>query len=141
MGKYCALAVCVMFNKNVNEHILTENISEKTRTVIENTREACKLDRETSRLMLKDAMDCLSHSQTLLKIKDRIQTCPRFYSTMHDKLFDFLVKYFGQKIIDCLIKNPDNCLIRDRFLLERSHNMKSLSLLSPQSITNCTYRE
>ncbi|CAC5388467.1 unnamed protein product [Mytilus coruscus] len=41
-SKYCALALCVMFNNNVKEDILTEEVNEEIRTIIENTCEACK---------------------------------------------------------------------------------------------------
>ncbi|XP_076096950.1 uncharacterized protein LOC143067489 [Mytilus galloprovincialis] len=42
-SKYCALALCVMFNNNLKEDILTEDVNEETRTIIENTCEACDI--------------------------------------------------------------------------------------------------
>ncbi|XP_052065368.1 putative ankyrin repeat protein RBE_0220 isoform X1 [Mytilus californianus] len=126
-GKYCALVLCVMFNNKLNEDMLTKEIDEETKTIIENTCETCKLDRGTSRLFLKDEMDSLLN--TLLKKQDKLYPTTEnnklilktksFYTTIHDKIFHFLAKYFGQKIIGCLIKNADSCLIREIFLLER----------------------
>lgn len=126
-GKYCALVLCVMFNNKLNEDTLKKETDEEIKTIIENTCETCKLDRGTSRLFLKDEMDSLLN--TLLIKQDKsypttennklILKTKTFYTTIHDKIFQFLVKYFGQKIIDCLIKNADSCLIRETFLLER----------------------
>ncbi|VDI44964.1 Hypothetical predicted protein [Mytilus galloprovincialis] len=123
-AKYCALALCVVFNNKVNEDILTLEIGDETRNIIENTCEACKLDRGTSRLLLKDEMDSLLN--TFLQkqgITFRYLENQIFYTTMHDKVFDILVKCFGQKLFDCLIKNADSGLIRERFLLDRKDDM------------------
>ncbi|CAC5385131.1 unnamed protein product [Mytilus coruscus] len=114
-SKYCALALCVMFNNNLKEGILTEEVNEETRTIIENTCVACKLDRGTSSLTLHDELNSLIH--TFLKKEKNI------YKTINDKIFDFLVFYFGKKIIHCLIKNAHISLIRERFLLEKQNNV------------------
>ncbi|XP_071122326.1 uncharacterized protein [Mytilus edulis] len=126
-GKYCALVLCVMFNNKLNEDMLTKKTDEEIKTIIENTCETCKLDRGTSRLFLKDEMESLLN--TLLIKQDKsypttennklILKTKTFYTTIHDKIFHYLVNYFGQKIIDCLIKNADSCLIWETFLLER----------------------
>ncbi|CAC5388468.1 unnamed protein product [Mytilus coruscus] len=124
-GKYCALALCVMFNNNLKEEIFTEDLNEETRTVIENICEACKLDRGTSRFTLQDDMNSLIH--TFLKKEQNI------YRTIHDKIFDFLVYYFGRKIIHCLIKNAHSCLIKERFLLEKQDNADPfITVVSPK---------
>ncbi|XP_063400318.1 uncharacterized protein LOC134684930 [Mytilus trossulus] len=136
-GKYCALALCVVFNNKLKEEILTEEIDDLTRNVIENTCEACKLERGTSRLIIKDELDSLLHS--LLKKQDNIQIATdthttkyqSFYTAIHGKIFDFLAKYFGEKIIDCLIKNADSCLIRERFLLEKENDIDQFIIIVP----------
>ncbi|VDH89517.1 Hypothetical predicted protein [Mytilus galloprovincialis] len=94
------------------------DVNEETRAIIENTCEACKLDRGTSRLKLQDELNSFIH--TFLKKEQNI------YRTIHDKIFDFLVNYFGQKIIVCLIKNAQSRLIRERFLLEKPYNMNNV---------------
>ncbi|CAC5423774.1 unnamed protein product [Mytilus coruscus] len=114
-GKYCALALCVMFNNNLNEEILTEGMNEETRTIIENTCEACKLHRGTSRLTLQDELNSFIH--TFLKKEQNI------YRTINDKMFDFLVYYFGQKIMTCMIKYAHSSLIKERFLLGKLDNV------------------
>ncbi|XP_076075658.1 uncharacterized protein LOC143046398 isoform X2 [Mytilus galloprovincialis] len=122
-SKYCALALCVIFNNNLNEEILTEDMNKETRSIIENTCEACKLDRGTSRLTLQDELNSLTH--TFLK-KEQNK-----YKTIHDKIFDFLVFYFGQKIISCLIKNAHICLIRERFLIDKQNNVDPFITIVP----------
>ncbi|VDI57635.1 Hypothetical predicted protein [Mytilus galloprovincialis] len=124
-SKYCALALCVMFNNNVKEDILTGEVDEDTRVKIENTCEACKLDRGTSRLKLQDELNSFIH--TFLKKEQNI------YKTIHDKIFDFLVFYFGHKIIQCLIKNGHSDLIKQRFLLENEDNVDQfISIVPPK---------
>ncbi|XP_071176312.1 uncharacterized protein [Mytilus edulis] len=83
-AKYCALALCVMFNNKLKEEMLTEQVNEETRIIIENTCEACKLDKGTSRLVLQDELDLLTH--TFIKKENNV------YKILHDKIFDFLVK-------------------------------------------------
>ncbi|VDI16332.1 Hypothetical predicted protein [Mytilus galloprovincialis] len=122
-SKYCALALCVIFNNNLNEEILTEDMNKETRSIIENTCEACKLDRGTSRLTLQDELNSLTH--TFLK-KEQNK-----YKTIHDKIFDFLVYYFGQKIISCLIKNAHSCLIMERFLIDKQNNVDPFITIVP----------
>ncbi|XP_071151438.1 serine/threonine-protein phosphatase 6 regulatory ankyrin repeat subunit B-like [Mytilus edulis] len=122
-GKFCALALCVMFNNNLKEEFLTEDVNDETRTIFENTCEACRLNRGTSRLTLQDEMNSLLH--TFLKKEQSI------YKTIHDKLFDFLMYYFGKKIIQCFIKNGDSSLIQYRFLLEKQDNMNPFITIVP----------
>lgn len=79
---YCVLALCVMFNDNLNEKWLTgHEVDKGILHVIKNTCEACRLNRGKSRLELKDELESLL--DTLVRIKDGI------YKIVHDKLFDF----------------------------------------------------
>ncbi|XP_063404021.1 ankyrin-3-like [Mytilus trossulus] len=123
-SKYCALALCVIFNNNLNKEILTEEMNRETRAIIKNTCEACRLDRGTSRLTLQDDLNSFIH--TFLKKEQNI------YKAIHDKIFDFLVYYFGKKIIGCLIKNAQSGLISERFLLERQNNMNQFITIVPR---------
>ncbi|CAC5412671.1 unnamed protein product [Mytilus coruscus] len=109
-AKNCALALCVIFNKQIKEEMLTEQVNEETRAIIENTCEACKLDRGTSRLVLQDELDSLTNTF----IKKR---------TKH---------IYGQEIVNCLIRNADSGLIKERFLLERKDDMDQFITIIPQ---------
>ncbi|VDI53146.1 Hypothetical predicted protein [Mytilus galloprovincialis] len=122
-SKYCALALCVMFNNKLKEEILTEEVNDETRIIIENTCEASRLDRGTSRLTLQDELNSLTH--TFLKKEENI------YKAIHDKIFDFLVFYFGHKLIHCLIKNAHSRLIKERFLLDKQNNVDRFITIVP----------
>ncbi|CAC5390171.1 unnamed protein product [Mytilus coruscus] len=96
-SKYSAFALCVMFNNELKVEVLTDEIDTETRTIIENTFEACRLDKGTSRLTLMDELDSLEH--TFIKKEKGV------YKTVHDELFYFLSYYFGKKMIQCIIEN------------------------------------
>ncbi|VDI33397.1 Hypothetical predicted protein [Mytilus galloprovincialis] len=129
--KYCALALCVIFNNELKEEILTEDIDPATKIVIENTCQACKLNRGVSLLVIKDELDSLTNTYVCKKLKNFCGN-EYFYTTLHDKIFDFLAFYFGQKITNCLIKNADSCLINKRFLLEKAEDMDQFITVVPQ---------
>ncbi|XP_071181366.1 uncharacterized protein [Mytilus edulis] len=108
--KYCALALCVMFNNHFKEEWLTEDVNKDIKTIIKNTFEACKVVKGTSRLVLRDALDSLT--QTFIRKDGEV------YRLIHDKLFDFLAFNFGSVMIYCLINNASSRLIRERFVFE-----------------------
>ncbi|XP_052081876.1 uncharacterized protein LOC127719677 isoform X2 [Mytilus californianus] len=122
-GKYCGLALCVMFNNNLKEEWLTEEIDEKKTKRIKNTCEASRLERGTSRLVLLDELNSLEH--TFIKKEQNV------FKTKHDKLFDLLAYYFGQKMIQCLIKNAHPVVIMQRFLLDRIDDMDQFITIVP----------
>ncbi|XP_071137262.1 uncharacterized protein [Mytilus edulis] len=119
--KYCALALCVMFNNSLKEKWLTENVDKDIETIINNTCEACKISKGTSRLLIMDELESLIH--TFIR-KDGEE-----YRTIHDKLFDFLAFYFGGVMIHCLIKNATSSFIRERFLFERKHKSEEFLII------------
>ncbi|XP_052079002.1 uncharacterized protein LOC127717259 isoform X32 [Mytilus californianus] len=121
--KYCAMALCVMFNNNLKEELFTEEINVETRMRIEKTCEACRLDRGTSRIFLLDELNSLEH--TFIKKEKGV------FKTIHDNLFDFLAYYFGQNMIQCLIKNAHSVVIMQRFLLERKDDMDQFITIVP----------
>ncbi|XP_052082857.1 uncharacterized protein LOC127720328 [Mytilus californianus] len=122
-SKYCALALCVMFNNKLEEEVLADDIDTVTRTIIENTFEACRLDKGTSGLTLLDELDSLE--QTFIK-KDQC-----VYKTVHDKLFDVLSFYFGKSMNQCLIRNAHSQCIMERILLEREKDMDQFITIVP----------
>ncbi|XP_076078809.1 uncharacterized protein LOC143048825 [Mytilus galloprovincialis] len=121
--KYCALALCVMFNNQLKEEWLTEDVDENIKTVIKNTYEACKVLEGTSRLVLRDELNSLTHTY--------IRKDGEVYRTIHDKLFDFLAFYFGSVMIYCLIKNARSEFISERFSFERKSNNDEFTIIVP----------
>lgn len=132
LGKYCALALCVIFNNSLPVDVLTEDIDEDTRTIIENTCEACKLDKGTSRLVLKDELDSLL--QSFLKKEHGV------YKSINDKILVFLAYCFGQKIINCLIKNAHSCFIKERFVLESQDGINQCITIIPERYHDLYFR-
>ncbi|CAC5356933.1 unnamed protein product [Mytilus coruscus] len=122
-GKYCALALCVMFNNRLKEEVLTGGVDKKTKTIIKNTCEECRLNRHTSKLTLLNEFNLLE--QTFITVNDGV------YRAKHDKLFDFLSYYFGKKSTQCLIKNAHEELIMERFLLESKSDMNQFITVLP----------
>ncbi|CAC5399437.1 unnamed protein product [Mytilus coruscus] len=116
-GKYCALALCVMFNNCLKEEWLTDDVDKDIKTVIKNTYEACKVVKGMSRLVLRDELDSLTH--TFIRKDDNM------YRTIHDKLFDFLAFHFGSVMIDCVINNASSYFISERFLFKTETNCSS----------------
>ncbi|CAC5401594.1 unnamed protein product [Mytilus coruscus] len=121
--KYCGLALCVMFNNNLKEEWLTEEIDKEKAKRIKNTCEASRLERGTSRLVLLDELNSLEH--TFIKKEQNV------FKIKHDKLFDLLAYYFGQKMIQCLIKNAHPFVIMQRFLLDRIDDMDQFITIVP----------
>ncbi|CAC5381652.1 unnamed protein product [Mytilus coruscus] len=122
--KYCALALCVMFNNRLKEKWLTEDVGKDIKTIIKNTYEACYVVKGTSRLVLRDELDSLIH--TFIRKDGKV------YRTIHDKLFDFLAFYFGSVMIHCLINNASSRFIRERFLFEKKSKNDEFMIILPK---------
>ncbi|CAC5357131.1 unnamed protein product [Mytilus coruscus] len=127
--KYCALALCVMFNNQLKEEWLTEHVDENIKTIIKNTYEACKVVEGTSRLVLRDELDSLIH--TFIRKDGEV------YRTIHDKLFDFLAFYFGSEMIYYLINNAKSQFISERFFFERKKKNDEFTIVVPENISKC----
>ncbi|XP_063408745.1 uncharacterized protein LOC134692224 [Mytilus trossulus] len=122
-GKFCGLALLVMFNNKLEEKWLTEEIDHEKSKRIKNTCEASRLAKGTSRLFLLDELNSLE--ETFIKKEQGV------FKTKHDKCFDLLACYFGQKMIQCLIKNAHPLVIMQRFLLERKDDMDQFITIVP----------
>ncbi|XP_076083583.1 uncharacterized protein LOC143054461 [Mytilus galloprovincialis] len=118
--KICSLALCVLFNNQLKEKWLQDKVTNEQRNIIEDTCEACKLNRGTSKAKLKEAIDTL----------DGTFICKQngIYRTLHDKLFDFLAHYFGQKMMECLIHHGDSALVHERFICQKSSDDKNSNI-------------
>ncbi|XP_063412377.1 ankyrin-1-like [Mytilus trossulus] len=115
--KICGLALCVLFNNHLNEKwFQCKVIDEQSFRLLEDTCDACEIDRSTSKIKLMKALDTLDG--TFIHKHNGI------YSTVHDKLFDFLAHYFGQKMIECLIDHGDCNLVHERFTWQTSQDVK-----------------
>ncbi|CAC5396541.1 unnamed protein product [Mytilus coruscus] len=116
-GKYkvCSLALCVLFNNQLNEKWFQGKMTDEQRHIIVDTCEACEFN-SIPKANLKKALDTL----------DGTFICKQngIYKSVHDKLFDFLAHYFGQKIIECLIDHGDSDLVHERFIWQMSPDDK-----------------
>ncbi|XP_063406705.1 uncharacterized protein LOC134690646 [Mytilus trossulus] len=118
--KICSLALCVLFNNQLKEKWFQGKVTNEQQNIIEDTCEACKLNRGTSKAKLKEAIDTLDGT-FICKHND-------IYRTLHDKLFDFLAHYFGQKMIECLIDHGDSDLVHERFIWQESSDDKNSNI-------------
>ncbi|VDI58191.1 Hypothetical predicted protein [Mytilus galloprovincialis] len=110
--KICSLALLVLFNNQLKDKWIQGTITRDQQQLIETTCDACGLDRGTSKAKLKEAL--LTLEGTFVHKQDGI------YRTVHDKLFDFIAHYFGQKMIECLIDHADSDLVHERFIWRKS---------------------
>ncbi|VDI64950.1 Hypothetical predicted protein [Mytilus galloprovincialis] len=110
--KICSLALCVLFNNDLKDRWFQGKMTDVQRQIMEDTCEACEINRSTSKAKLKKELDTL----------DGTFICKQngIYRTVHDKLFDFLAHYFGQKMIECLIDHADSDLLHERFIWQKS---------------------
>lgn len=105
--KFCALALCVIYDNDLLEKYLTSN-EYGVCDVLNDVYEACGLNRGTSIVRIKEEIDTLVGSY-LKKVNG-------VYTAIHDTVFDFLVDYCNKRIPDCLIKHGISSFIRERFL-------------------------
>ncbi|XP_076108939.1 uncharacterized protein LOC143076926 [Mytilus galloprovincialis] len=112
--KYCSLILCVMFNNTLTE----ENLSTKDKKIgamIEDLLEECELNKGTSIKSLKKSLETLEGTYVVKEDST--------YKIIHDKLFDFLAKYFGEKMIQIFIEHANTDFIKERFLWKITDNM------------------
>ncbi|XP_076107833.1 uncharacterized protein LOC143076084 [Mytilus galloprovincialis] len=107
--KVCGLALCVLFNNQLKETWFHScKVTDQQRQIMEDTCVGCRLDKETSKVDIKDALEKLEG--TFVCKQDGV------YSIIHGVLFDCLAHYFGQRMIECLIEHGDCDFINERFL-------------------------
>ncbi|VDH97496.1 Hypothetical predicted protein, partial [Mytilus galloprovincialis] len=109
--KKCSLALLVIFNNQLREKWFQGGITNAQTKIIKDTCEACGMN-SIPKANLKTELDTLVG--TFVCKQDGI------YRTIHDKLFDILAYYFGQKIIECLIEHSDSDLVHERFIWQTS---------------------
>ncbi|XP_052072937.1 uncharacterized protein LOC127711032 [Mytilus californianus] len=107
--KVCGLALCVLFNNQLKETWFHScKVTDQQRQILEDTCVGCRLNKETSKVDLKDALEKLEG--TFVCKQNGV------YSIIHEVLFDCLAHYFGQRMIECLIEHGDCDFINKRFL-------------------------
>ncbi|VDI04308.1 Hypothetical predicted protein [Mytilus galloprovincialis] len=109
--KKCCLAFLVVFNNQLRDKWFKGRITNEQTQIIKDTCEACGIN-SIPKINLKTELDTLVG--TFVSKQDGI------YRTIHDKLFDILAYYFGQKIIECLIEHSDSELVHERFIWQTS---------------------
>ncbi|XP_063448222.1 uncharacterized protein LOC134727766 [Mytilus trossulus] len=111
--QYCSLVLCVMFNNTLTE----ENLSPKDKigAVTEDLLEECELNKGTSIKRLRKSLETLEGTYV---VKEGTT-----YKIIHDKLFDFLAKYFGENMLQIFIIHANTGFIRERFLWKITDNM------------------
>ncbi|VDI00281.1 Hypothetical predicted protein [Mytilus galloprovincialis] len=112
--QYCSLVLCVMFNNTLAE----ENLSPKDKKIgamIEDLLEECELNKGTSIKRLKKSLEILEGTYVVKEDST--------YKIIHDKLFDFLAKYFGEKMLQIFIDHANTDFIEERFLWKITDNM------------------
>ncbi|VDI50751.1 Hypothetical predicted protein [Mytilus galloprovincialis] len=118
-GNYeiCSLALCVLSNNHLKEKWFQGKVTDEQQHIIKDICDAFEINRSTSKTKLKKALDTL----------DGTFICEQngMYRTVHDKLFDFLAHYFGQKMIECLIDHGDYGLVHERFIWQKSQADKN----------------
>ncbi|VDI21036.1 Hypothetical predicted protein, partial [Mytilus galloprovincialis] len=118
--KICGLALCVPFNNQLEDKWFEDKVTDAQRHIIEDTCGACNINKSTSKSKLKKELDTLNGTF--------IYKHNGMYRTLHDKLFDFLAHYFGQKMIECLIDHINSDLIHERFIWPKSPDDKTSTI-------------
>ncbi|VDI37611.1 CDK inhibitor PHO81 [Mytilus galloprovincialis] len=129
--QYCSLVLCVMFNNTLTE----ENLSTKDkqiREVIEELLEECELNKGTSIKRLKKSLETLEGTYVVKEDST--------YKIIHDKLFDFLAKYLGEKMLQVFIDHANTDFTAERFLCKITENMGTeieFVIRIPDKYVNC----
>ncbi|VDI56400.1 death-associated protein kinase [Mytilus galloprovincialis] len=77
--------------------------------------EECELNKGTSIKSLKKSLETLEGTYVVKEDST--------YKIIHDKLFDFLAKYFGEKMLHIFIDHANTDFIEERFLWKITDNM------------------
>ncbi|XP_063397223.1 uncharacterized protein LOC134681515 [Mytilus trossulus] len=130
LGKYkvCSLAFVVLFNNRLEEKWFKGEVKDQQRQILEDTCDACGLNRSTTKTELEEALNTLEG--TFMCKENGI------YRALHDKLFDFLAHYFGLKYSKCFIDHGNDDLIEGRFVWKNSLNAKTFNNEFIIEITN-----
>ncbi|CAC5406432.1 unnamed protein product [Mytilus coruscus] len=107
--KYCSLVLCAMFNNALLEDDFSTN-NKKILATLDN----CELNKGTSFERLKKSLETLEGTYVVKE--------DNTYKIIHDKLFDFLAKYFGEKMLQLFFDHAHIDFIKERFLWKNTNN-------------------
>ncbi|CAC5387739.1 unnamed protein product [Mytilus coruscus] len=111
--KLCALALLVLHNNELEERKLTSaDVHDQIREICN----ICKLRPGSTTHEIQDAFSTLKETY-VIEENDK-------YKTKHDLIFHFIVHYFSEKMIGCMIKYSNMDLIHDRFLFYEEKEKK-----------------
>ena len=108
--KYCVLLLCVIFYGRVDESIFEVSDRKKDLINLNDLFEICRLDREVSKLKIKDKFDSC--------IGSYLKKEGKFYQVIHNQMFDFLCCYFGKNMISTLLDYADCRVLSEHTQLE-----------------------
>ncbi|VDI46864.1 Hypothetical predicted protein [Mytilus galloprovincialis] len=117
--KMCSLALCVLFDNQLEEEWFQGKVTDKQRYLIKDINANCDLN-ICSKKKLKHALDSLDG--TFVRKRNGI------YRAVHNKLFDFLAHYVGHKMIKCLINHGDSHLVHERCIWQKSQDHKNRNI-------------
>ncbi|CAG2188628.1 unnamed protein product [Mytilus edulis] len=119
--KFCALFFLVIFNGSLNVSVLTNCESEQDRQKREDFFEECGIQRNTLRQRILEQLESLV--PLFVKSNYSLSRQVISFSAIHDKTFDFLCFYFGNKFQKSFLQFADSKMLYERTVLE--------SLISP----------
>lgn len=130
--KYCALALCVIFNNCLQERWLIHPENEYLREIIDDLCEVSSVNRGLSRHMLRKELELLVHSY--LRKESGI------YRIIQDKMFGFFCWYFAKNMTKEFINHAAPSLISELFWLHKPSHGRSddhmLKIVVPCGLKN-----
>ncbi|VDI41698.1 uncharacterized protein MGAL_10B027113 [Mytilus galloprovincialis] len=114
--QYCSLVICVMFNNTLTE----ENWSikdEKIEKILNDFLAECELSKDTPIKSLKKSLKALEGTYVVNEDST--------YKIIHHKLFDFLAKYFGEKMLQLFLYHANTDFIAERFIWKMTDSMST----------------
>ena len=112
--KLCALFLCVVYDDRIDVSTITD---EQSRSKLIHVLEECGVNRGTpSKIVVEQLNSLLDTYLQKAEVNYTDKSIDKYiiYHTVHDKLFDFICFYFGNKMQIGLIKCADRKVIRDR---------------------------
>lgn len=107
IGKLCALALLVMMNGRLPETLWTEELQQNMQRIFANTYHVYRLNTLTAHTTVRKELGHLI--DTFIVKKEGV------YLPLNEKIFNFLVLYFGNRITEHVINYACSALLKERF--------------------------
>lgn len=111
---YSSLVLCLMFNNTLTEENLLKK-DKKIASVMEDLPKELQLKKGTPVKRLRNSLKALEGSYVVKEGST--------YKIIHDKLFDYLVKYYGDQVLPLFINHAETDFICERFIWKTTNNM------------------